>query len=211
LDSELRSVFAVPCPPGYEECPYVHFSWLQPADGSTAEFALWFLPYDEMDRKSDLKAPIHVLWIGPEHTVAKSADLPVLLPHVNVPSWPDQVAATLLPPPAHLVNDDNIRSPWHLPSFAWAVISAAIGWTLTRRYNYSIAARIGWTLFIFVLGIAGLLTLLCVQEWPAREACPHCKKLRAVDRETCEHCQAPFAPPDKNGTEIFAPLAKDAG
>ena len=64
----------------------------------------------------------------------------------------------------------------------------------------------GWTLFVFLLGVAGLLTLLCVQEWPAREACSHCKKLRAVDRELCEHCQSPFAPPERNGTEIFAPL-----
>jgi predicted amidophosphoribosyltransferase len=62
---------------------------------------------------------------------------------------------------------------------------------------------------VFLLGIAGLLTLLCAQEWPARVACPNCKKLRAVDRELCEHCQAPFPPPEKNGTEIFAPLTAD--
>jgi RNA polymerase subunit RPABC4/transcription elongation factor Spt4 len=45
-----------------------------------------------------------------------------------------------------------------------------------------------------------------VQEWPARESCPNCKKLRVVDRDQCEHCGADFAPPEKNGTEIFEPL-----
>ena len=47
---------------------------------------------------------------------------------------------------------------------------------------------------------------LSVQEWPARETCPDCKKLRVVDREHCEHCGADFAPPEKNGTEMFEPL-----
>ena len=42
-----------------------------------------------------------------------------------------------------------------------------------------------------------------------RESCPCCKKLRVVDREKCPHCGADFAPPEKNGTEIFAPLAAD--
>jgi len=45
-----------------------------------------------------------------------------------------------------------------------------------------------------------------VQEWPARVVCPQCKKRRTVDRENCEHCGAPFPPPEKNGTEIFVPL-----
>ena len=45
-----------------------------------------------------------------------------------------------------------------------------------------------------------------VMEWHAREACPNCKKLRVVDHAQCEHCGAGFAPPEKTGTEVFAPL-----
>ena len=56
----------------------------------------------------------------------------------------------------------------------------------------------------------GLLAFLSVQEWPAREACPNCKRLRMVDRAQCEHCGADFAPPEKTGTEVFAPLAASA-
>jgi len=54
--------------------------------------------------------------------------------------------------------------------------------------------------------VPGLLAFLSVQEWPAREACPNCKRLRLVDRQHCERCGADWAPPEKTGTEVFAPL-----
>jgi len=38
------------------------------------------------------------------------------------------------------------------------------------------SARLGWAAFYLVFGIPGLLTFLSVQEWPARESCPNCKK-----------------------------------
>jgi len=64
-------------------------------------------------------------------------------------------------------------------------------------------------LFHLLTGFPGFLAFLCVREWPAREACPACKKPRLVDREHCEHCCADFAPPEKTGTEIFAPLVAE--
>ena len=204
LDPEGRSVFAVPHP-GSVEYPQVQVWFLRPTNGGTANFAVWFWPDNEMNANSGWKMPIHVVWIGSGQTVARSADLPFLRMS-EIRSWPDELAETLLPPPAHLQFDKNIYSPWNAVSCALALISAGIAWWLARRHNASIVAGLGWTLFVFLLGIAGLLTLLCVQEWPAREPCPNCKKLRAVDRELCEHCQSPFSPPAKNGTEIFAPL-----
>jgi hypothetical protein len=205
LDSAGRTIFAVPYQPGYVDYPQVQISFLQPTNGATANFAVWFRPEPEKNRKSGGKMPDHVVWLGPGQAVAKSADLPPL-PVQEFSSWPDKLAASLLPPPAHLVFDKDISSPWNALSFAFAFLSAVIAWSLVRRYDSSPKAIAGWTLFVFLLGIAGLLTLLCVQEWPAREPCPRCKKLRAVDRELCEHCQSPFSPPEKNGTEIFAPL-----
>jgi hypothetical protein len=205
LDSEGRSLFAVPYQPGYGDYPQVQISFLQPTNGAAANFAVWFHPDDAMNRKSGWKMPNHVLWVGPGQAVAKSADLPALRgPEVN--SWPDKLGLALLPPPAHLMFDENLYSPWNALGFALAFISAGIGWSLVRRYDSSTKTIFGWTLFVFLLGIAGLLTLLCAQEWPVREACPNCGKLRAVDRELCEHCQSPFPPPARNGTEIFAPL-----
>ena len=207
LDSDGRTIFAVPYQPGLAEYPQVQFYFLQPANGSTANFAVRFRPDAEMNRKSGGKMPDHVLWLGPGQAVAKSADLPPL-PVLELNRWPEKLVEALLPPPAHLLLDKVLSSPWNVLSFALAFLSAVIGGLLARRHDSSPMTIAGWTLFVFLLGIGGLLTLLCVQEWPAREACPHCNKLRAVDRELCPHCQSPFPPPEKNGTEIFAPLAK---
>jgi len=205
LDSEGGTILGVPYQPGYVEYPQVGVFFLQATNGSTANFAVWFYPDAQMNLKSGWKMPHHVLWLGPGQTVARSADLPYLHPQTSI-SWPTPLLQALLPPPAHLASDHNIYSPWSALCFALAIISAGVAWVLARRHNASIMAGIGWTLFVFLLGVAGLLTLLCAQEWAAREPCPNCKKLRAVDRELCEHCQAPFPPPEKNGTEIFAPL-----
>jgi hypothetical protein len=90
-----------------------------------------------------------------------------------------------------------------------AVLCAMIGWGLGRRHDFPARAQAGWVVFHLFFGLPGLLAFLSVQEWPARETCPNCKKLRVVDREKCPHCGAAFAPPEKNGTEIFAPLAAD--
>jgi hypothetical protein len=160
-----------------------------------------------MNKAAGWKLPEHILWIAPAQTVTKSADLPVLRLDEES-SWPDKLATALLPPPVHVEFDDKIYKSWNLLSYTLALVCSVIGWTLARRYNFSTTASIGWTLFIFLLGIAGLLTFMCVQEWPVREICTNCKKFRAVDRESCEHCEAPFSPPEKNGTEIFEPLAK---
>ena len=64
----------------------------------------------------------------------------------------------------------------------------------------------GWAVFHLLCGVPGLLAFLSVQEWPAREPCPNCQRPRLVDRPQCEHCGAEFAPPEKTGTEVFAPL-----
>ena len=55
----------------------------------------------------------------------------------------------------------------------------------------------------FAFGWAGLVLMLVVQEWPARLACPQCRKLRIVTRFTCEHCGAQHAAPAPDCTEIF--------
>jgi hypothetical protein len=205
LDPAGRSIFSAPYQPGFVEYPTVELSFLNPPN----HFAIWFNPDKQMNQDAGWTMPIHVLWLGPEQAMTKSAELPALRPNESV-SWPDKLEATLLPPPAQVALDKNILSPWNLFGFALAGLSAVIGWALARRYNFSTTATVGWTLFVFLSGITGLLTLLCVQEWPAREVCPQCKKLRAVDRQSCEHCQSPFPPPEKNGTEIFGPLVKDS-
>jgi hypothetical protein len=97
----------------------------------------------------------------------------------------------------------------------WALIllsasAAAVGcFLLSRRYAFARARCLGWSLCGLLFGPTGLLLMLAVQEWPARIACPGCRKPRLVTRETCEHCGALHARPKADGTEIFEDAAAE--
>lgn len=212
LDEQGQPIFTLPYQPAYFEYPQVEISFLQPTNSSMNNFAVWFYPDYRTNEAAGWKMPVHVLWLGPGQTVTKSADLPTLREPEGNNSWREEMAASLVPLPLFVAitvaAGGKIYSVWYLLSFAQAFICAAIAWSLARRYNFSTLAVLGWTLYVILVGISGLLALLCVQEWAAREFCPNCKKLRTVDREFCEHCESPFSPPEKNGTEIFAPLIK---
>jgi len=98
--------------------------------------------------------------------------------------------------------------PWKLIriSFAAAVVCALIGLQLGRSFHFELREQVGWFVFHLVVGFPGLIAFLCVQEWPARERCPKCRRMRVVNRARCEYCDAEFAPPPRSGTEIFEPL-----
>jgi hypothetical protein len=102
---------------------------------------------------------------------------------------------------------NDVFNQWDALSTIPLLICVLIGWVMGRRYHFTFPEQFGWAVFHALLGIPGLLAFFSVQEWPAKEPCPRCKKLRMVDREHCEHCGAEFAPPERNGTEIFAPAA----
>jgi hypothetical protein len=207
MDYDGNPIFKVPYQPAYPEYPQVQISLLQPQTNGTNLFALWFYPDTRTNAAAGWKMPIHVLWLGPEQTVTKSDDLPALR-QPEFSSGPDQIVTALLPPVLHVISDSQIKTGWNLFGFALAFVFAISGGLLARCYHFPTRARIGWFLFIFLVGIGGLLALICVEDWPKREACPHRKKLRTVENETCEHCRSPFLSPEKNGTEIFAPLIK---
>jgi hypothetical protein len=84
-----------------------------------------------------------------------------------------------------------------------ALASALVCFLLARRYAFSRAGRLAWSLGGLLFGPAGLLLMLAVQDWPARVACPKCRKPRVVTRDTCEHCGAAHAAPTEDGTEVF--------
>jgi hypothetical protein len=84
-----------------------------------------------------------------------------------------------------------------------AAICAVLCLLLARRYVFGKGACIGWTIGGLLLGFMGVLVLLALRDWPAREACPVCGKMRVVDRDKCEHCGAPFPASVPDGTEIF--------
>jgi hypothetical protein len=88
-----------------------------------------------------------------------------------------------------------------------AVASGLVCFLLARRHAFSRVRCMGWALCGLLWGPTGLLLLLALQEWPARIACPKCRKPRVVTRDTCEHCGAAHAAPVPDGTEIFEEIA----
>jgi hypothetical protein len=98
---------------------------------------------------------------------------------------------------------------------AFIVLSAAVCalacYLLARRYAFSRAGRLGWAVAGLLFGWVGLALMLAVQDWPVRVRCPSCGRPRRVDRDRCEHCDAPHAPPALDGTEVFETTAAATG
>src|SRR5262249_6615495 len=65
-----------------------------------------------------------------------------------------------------------------------AVVCAIICLVLARRHAFSRVRSVGWALIGLSFGWVGLALMLALQEWPARVACPKCRKLRVVNRDT---------------------------
>jgi hypothetical protein len=196
--------------PGYPDYNWIQVAFLD----SRNQFALWLSPSRYAQEKAGGKLPTQVVWLDREQGVLKNTDLPELF-HNGRQFAREQKLIGLSISPAlavmfPLFNEQPRLEdiPWVLMrySLAAALVCLPIGWWLGLRYSLSLPARLGWAAFYLVFGIPGLLTFLSVQEWPARETCPNCKKLRVVDREKCPHCGADFAPTEKNGTEVFESL-----
>ncbi len=179
------------------------------------QFALWMSPYRWAKEQEGWAPPVHVMWITHDQGVVRSADLPQL-PSSRAALRPDETVMSAVAPPVVL-----LALPWLNPGLwpqplpreplliCWAVailVCLPIGLWLGRRYRLPLGAQVGWAVFHMLFGVPGLLAFLSVQEWPARVPCPNCQRPRLVDRPQCEHCGADFAPPEKTGTEVFAPL-----
>ncbi len=212
LTPDGKVVWRTAYKPSYPDYNQVQLYCLEP----TNQFALWIGPSWQAQEMAGGNLPTRVTWLNMNGSVLKSADLPELSQHPRKYSREEKLICMSVPPALLVMPPffDPDAGPWPatIPwvlvwfSLAAALVCIPIGWWLGRRYQFSLKAHLPWTVFYLLWGIPGLLTFLCVQEWPARQACPNCNKLRVVDREHCEHCGADFAPPGKTGTEIFAPL-----
>jgi ABC-type transport system involved in multi-copper enzyme maturation permease subunit len=200
------TVWQLPYQPAYPAYNSIQISFLEP----TNKFAVWFTPNYNTNQMMGWKLPTHIIWVATGQGVLKDTDLPTS--HVeSTASLGEQLFATVTPPVAGILSVFiyGFRVipyiPWKeiLFALAGAVVCIGFGWRSGRKYHFTGAAQLKWAVFHLLFGLPGLLTFFCVQEWPAREPCPKCNKLRLVDREKCEYCGADFAPPPRNGTEIF--------
>ena len=179
---------------------------------ATNRFAVRLDPSYLENQRTGGKLLSHVRWVNADGTIDRELQLPKL-PEIVSDQRMEQVVLTLLPPVLRIGvqrGGESTRSErwWHFLRFVPAIFCAGVGWWLGGRHQFTLKARVGWALFNLLFGVSGLLAFLAVQEWPAKETCPACDKLREVDREKCEHCGAEFAPPELAGTEIFEPLVK---
>ena len=211
LTAEGKPVLQTPYDPVRANSTVFRWYLLEPP----GQFALWLSPGGRWDEEARAKHPGHVMWIARDQGVLKSIDLPALpMPHY-VPRFQEELLSVVTPPAllatlpvTHVwVWGTGIPRELLLLSCAGAIlVCLPVGLWLGRRYQFSIAALAGWAVFHLLFGVPGLLAFLSVQEWPAREPCPNCKRLRLVDRPQCARCGADWPPPEKTGTEVFAPL-----
>jgi hypothetical protein len=130
---------------------------------------------------------------------------PILLHQLDNAKYYIPGTAPQKSPPSGLV-------PGYLTLMLLSAGAGAVGcFLLARRHAFSRARCMGWMLMGFLFGWIGLALILIVEEWPARVACPKCRKRRVVTRELCEHCGAPHAGPASDGTEIFEESAAAPG
>jgi hypothetical protein len=179
------------------------------------DFALWLAPSYWESERTGHKTPTRVEWIGQDRGVVRSAELPELPREGFHLTTEEGLLYSLMPPMAWMIAkwietrpSDFLPPPVLLTISAVSVVLVCVpvGLWLGRRYRFSAGAQFGWAVFHLLFGLPGVLAMLCVREWPPREPCPKCRRRRMVDRAECEHCGAPFPPPEPNGTEIFAPL-----
>lgn len=211
LQPDGKTVWQTPFEPGYPDYNDVNVSFLE----NTNRFAVWFHPSRATNELRHWTLPERVVWLGADGAMLASTNLPDL---AGTRKWDLTLAGNLLrtfiPPSFYfaprLVTDVSwFRGfPWQQFGYSTglAVLCAGIGWCLGRRNYFSLGCQLKWAAFNVLFGLPGLLGFLCLQEWPGQEPCPQCHRPRFANREHCEHCGAPFAPPPRNGTEIFAPL-----
>jgi hypothetical protein len=87
-----------------------------------------------------------------------------------------------------------------------AILCAGITLLLAWRCGFSVAKTISWTIGNVLLGPAGVVVMVSVNQWPPREVCPACGGKRLSWRLECSQCGAALPQPQSDGREIFEPV-----
>jgi hypothetical protein len=90
------------------------------------------------------------------------------------------------------------------PTFIYVLLSAVLAWLVYQRETSDGKRGVGWAVFVFLLGIPGVIGYLFHRDSSARIPCAQCQKPVLRNRADCSSCGEPFARPSRLGTEIFA-------
>lgn len=163
----------------------------------------------ELSQRAELLAT-HVLpplpvFDGVDSWAARGAValLPAVLSRWNVREVQRSVAISAQTPTQRSARDGILLS------VVFSALATLATWRRANRYAFKSSTRLWWTISVFALGPLGYLLMRSLLDWPALEKCPSCGKLRVVDRELCEHCNSPFAPPLLDRTEIIEDAAPE--
>ena len=88
-------------------------------------------------------------------------------------------------------------------SLLFGVACAGVGQILLVRLGVCGRGRWAWTLFFVFFSYAGLLVLAIMHEWPRRQRCASCGRMRSIERTTCAHCGGTWPTRVLDGAEIF--------
>jgi len=208
LKADGKSLWQVPHDPEYRQPTFIRVFLLD----ATNQYALWIDSPRLQSQRLEGKIGRQMVWISADRGVIRRAELPAADPPRPADALWDKLFSFFVPPEFPFIKPllfrfALLRVPiqWNLVRMGLvsAALCAAAGWLIGSRYHFPVRTKLAWAGFHLLAGFPGLLVFLSVYEWPAREACPNCKRLRTVDRQQCEHCGADFAPPQKDGTEIF--------
>lgn len=145
------------------------------------------------------------LLVGPVYDEVYRSTRDRLPERSHLADWLFDFNGAILPQPADLhygLSNKRVRfyaAGILLNGLLFAVLC---GW-LARRHAFSWRRGLVWACCGFFFGLAGLLLMFAILDWPARIACTSCGKPRIVTRDACEHCGRPHVPPTADGTEVF--------
>jgi hypothetical protein len=173
-------------------------------------YCVWIVPTQRVDPTTAEPMPTQAIWLSEADGLERRVELPPLERQPSVSTRRDQVAMALVPPVVTIPMTAGRRTSLLDGGVASGLVVAGlcvlVGWGIGHRHGLLPRQQAGWAVFHLLFGLPGLLVSLAVQEWPTREPCPGCQRPRAVDRSDCPTCGAGFAPPQRDGTEIFEPI-----
>jgi hypothetical protein len=86
---------------------------------------------------------------------------------------------------------------------AITLILVWLTWKRQEKYGFD-DNKLGWSIFVLVLGVPGYAAYRMHRSWPVLLACESCSQPVPRDRKTCSRCSSSFPLPELKGTEVFA-------